>query len=289
MSDNQSTGVSHGAPLDLDAIQKRIEQFYGNSVAGDEPWMLDLCELLTEAVALQAELARLQSTLVAQEQRYSDLVENCDYVIFGVWDRERQCWASDREWVGLSRDLEAYALDEFKGAKLVYCDMEGWAIGDDGYLVLLDECGNYASADPKRYEIRFDPKWLATQGHASAERWRERALKAESTLAQQQEQNAAYESERREFTARLVECGMKRHEAEASLSALQEQRDFARTELQRILEKYSALQEQIKGLKRYKYPQEIMDAQLRERATLSFVRADELDALAALHPKEHTK
>lgn len=99
--------------------------------------------------------------------------------LFSVWDRERQCWAGI-EGRNNERSLEEYALDEFKDAHLVYCDMEGWALADDGTLLLVDECGNFAYADPARYEVRFDPTYLERLEHASAERWRARALKAES-------------------------------------------------------------------------------------------------------------
>lgn len=102
-----------------------------------------------------------------------------DGLLFRVWDRERRCWAGDQRGDNI-RDLEAYALDEFKDAHLVYCDMEGWAIADDGVLMIVDECGNHAYADNDRFEIRFDPKLLESYGLASAARWRARALAAEA-------------------------------------------------------------------------------------------------------------
>lgn len=37
--------------------------------------------------------------------------------------------------------------------RLVYCDIEGWAIEEDGTLVVLDECGNYAYPPKERFQI----------------------------------------------------------------------------------------------------------------------------------------
>ena len=43
----------------------------------------------------------------------------------------------------------------FKASPLVWCDLEGWFIGEDGSLVLLDECGNYAYPPYDRFEVIF--------------------------------------------------------------------------------------------------------------------------------------
>lgn len=43
----------------------------------------------------------------------------------------------------------------FKESALVWCDLEGWFIGEDGQLVLLDECGHYAYPPSGRFEVIF--------------------------------------------------------------------------------------------------------------------------------------
>lgn len=101
-----------------------------------------------------------------------------DEPLFRVWDRERKCWAGNESGPNV-RDLEDYALDEFKDAHLVYCDMQGWALGDDGSLNIEDECGNGLTVDSERFEVRWNPRFLTKIGHAAAERWRERAEAAE--------------------------------------------------------------------------------------------------------------
>lgn len=52
-------------------------------------------------------------------------------------------------------DLEKIALTEEWARGLVYCDMDGFAVREDGSLILLDECGNCVSCPPGRFEIRL--------------------------------------------------------------------------------------------------------------------------------------
>ena len=55
-------------------------------------------------------------------------------------------------------DWERIAREEAWAKGLVYCDMDGIAIREDGSLILLDECGNCVSCPPDRFEIRRPPK-----------------------------------------------------------------------------------------------------------------------------------
>lgn len=55
---------------------------------------------------------------------------------------------------GKEADTYDIALHEQWAKNLVYCDMEGWFIGEDGSLMLADECGNYAyPPDLDRFEV----------------------------------------------------------------------------------------------------------------------------------------
>mgnify|MGYP001558848653 CR=1 FL=1 len=59
---------------------------------------------------------------------------------------------------GKEPDLEKIALEEGWAHCLVYCDMEGFAICEDGLLVLLDECGNMAYPPiPERFQVIWNP------------------------------------------------------------------------------------------------------------------------------------
>ena len=57
---------------------------------------------------------------------------------------------------GKEADPYNIALHEDWARHLCYCDMDGWAIQDDGSLLLLDECGRYAYADRERFKVKWD-------------------------------------------------------------------------------------------------------------------------------------
>lgn len=61
-------------------------------------------------------------------------------------------------------DLEKIALTEEWAQGLVYCDMDGFAVREDGSLILLDECGNCVSCPPGRFEIRLQDGGDSTEG-----------------------------------------------------------------------------------------------------------------------------
>jgi hypothetical protein len=50
-------------------------------------------------------------------------------------------------------DLEQIALTEEWAKYLMHCDIEQFAIGEDGTLFLLDECGKYECCPPDRFEV----------------------------------------------------------------------------------------------------------------------------------------
>ncbi len=50
-------------------------------------------------------------------------------------------------------DIGEIALKEDWAKGLIYCDMEGFAILEDGNLVLLDECGKWEYCPSGRFEI----------------------------------------------------------------------------------------------------------------------------------------
>ena len=54
---------------------------------------------------------------------------------------------------GREPDLETIAQLETWADGLAYCDMEGFAVGADGSLYLLDECGSYRCCPAGRFEV----------------------------------------------------------------------------------------------------------------------------------------
>lgn len=57
---------------------------------------------------------------------------------------------------GEEADTYEIALHEDWAKELCYCDMEGWAIEDDGTLLLVDECGRFAYADRERFKVKWE-------------------------------------------------------------------------------------------------------------------------------------
>ena len=55
-------------------------------------------------------------------------------------------------------DWERIAREEDWAKGLVYCDIDGIAIQEDGSLILLDECGNCVSCPHDRFEICRPPE-----------------------------------------------------------------------------------------------------------------------------------
>lgn len=57
---------------------------------------------------------------------------------------------------GEEADTYDIALHEEWAHHLCYCDMEGWAIEDDGTLLLVDECGRFEYADRERFKVKWE-------------------------------------------------------------------------------------------------------------------------------------
>ena len=57
---------------------------------------------------------------------------------------------------GKEADEYEIALHEDWAKHLCHCDMEGWAIENDGTLLLVDECGQFAYADRERFKVVWD-------------------------------------------------------------------------------------------------------------------------------------
>ena len=57
---------------------------------------------------------------------------------------------------GKEADEYTIALKEKWAESLCYCDMDGFAIMQDGTLILCDECGRFEYCDPKRFKVQFE-------------------------------------------------------------------------------------------------------------------------------------
>ena len=57
---------------------------------------------------------------------------------------------------GKEADPYEIALHEEWAQGLVYCDMEGFMLTENGDLMLADECGTYVYCDPERFKVVFE-------------------------------------------------------------------------------------------------------------------------------------
>ena len=57
---------------------------------------------------------------------------------------------------GEEADAYNIALHEDWAKHLCYCDIDGWAIQDDGTLLLVDDCGRVAYADRERFKVMWE-------------------------------------------------------------------------------------------------------------------------------------
>ena len=57
---------------------------------------------------------------------------------------------------GKEANPQEIALHENWAKNLIYCDMEGFAIMEDGSLILMDECGKYEYCPHGRFEVKWN-------------------------------------------------------------------------------------------------------------------------------------
>ena len=88
---------------------------------------------------LEKENERLKSENADLRERLEKAVE----VPFIVIDKK----------TGKEADEYEIALHEDWAKHLMYCDMEGFAIEQDGTLILLDECGQFVYCSSDRFEV----------------------------------------------------------------------------------------------------------------------------------------
>ena len=67
-------------------------------------------------------------------------------------------WVVDKK-TGREANPGLIALKEDWAKELIYCDMEGFAILEDGRLILVDECGHYVFCPENCFEIvKYEPE-----------------------------------------------------------------------------------------------------------------------------------
>lgn len=81
----------------------------------------------------------------------------CDAKMDSLRKGARPFSVIDKE-TGKEADTYQIALSEEWANGIIYCDMDSFAIMENGDLVLLDECGRFAYCPPDRFEVRFEER-----------------------------------------------------------------------------------------------------------------------------------
>lgn len=111
--------------------------------------------MTTEPELLNERLERLAMVL-------DEIMPNCALLVRDALELLKEQQGHDGSFIvvdthtGKEADVYNIALHEDWAKHLCYCDMDGWAIQDDGSLLLLDECGRYAYADKERFKVVWD-------------------------------------------------------------------------------------------------------------------------------------
>ena len=111
--------------------------------------------MTTEPELLNERLERLAMVL-------DEIMPNCASLVRDALELLNEQQGHDGSFIvvdthtGKEADVYNIALHEDWAKHLCYCDMDGWAIQDDGSLLLLDECGRYAYADRERFKVVWD-------------------------------------------------------------------------------------------------------------------------------------
>ena len=139
--------------MDREKVIKLFEQYINDFVpcCSTDDYDLDLFKtvlaLLKEQEDLGTELTNAVELIHKKNERIEKLLKEQEHgETFTVIDTK----------TGKEADEYNIALHEEWAKHLCYCDMEGWAIENDGTLLLVDECGRFAYADRERFKVVWD-------------------------------------------------------------------------------------------------------------------------------------
>lgn len=107
-----------------------------------------------ENAALSMENKQRADRLEAENAGLRERIEKAVELPFIVIDKK----------TGKEADEYEIALHEDWAKHLMYCDMEGFAIEQDGTLVLIDECGQLAYCPSDRFEICTEARLTELKG-----------------------------------------------------------------------------------------------------------------------------
>ena len=113
--------------------------------------------LQAEVEKLKAENAELRATLSKMETVEKELrarLETAVELPFAVIDKK----------TGKVADVCNIALKEEWAKHLIYCDIDSFAIKEDGTLILIDDCNNIAYCPYDRFKIKAEAQFAELKG-----------------------------------------------------------------------------------------------------------------------------
>ena len=116
-------------------------------------WKVEDCPYhttITSATKISDEIYRLKAENAALRERLKKAIE----LPFYVFDKK----------TGKEADTYEIVLNEDWAKHLMYCDIDGFAIEQDGTLVLIDECGQIAYCSSDRFEICSEARLKEMKG-----------------------------------------------------------------------------------------------------------------------------
>ncbi len=80
--------------------------------------------------------------------------------IFRVWDNKHKKWAGLRGEKGRTFN-QNWREKIFKESGLMWCDLDGFALDENGGLMLNDECGHTMYLNTERFQVCFEKEKFA--------------------------------------------------------------------------------------------------------------------------------
>lgn len=124
-------------------LDKAWEDIIGDGAVQSKPDKAEERKMIKPDSGEKVQLIKRIEQLEAQKEFLLTVLHKSILLPFTVMDKEK----------GKEADTSAIAAKEEWAKGLCYCDMEGFAVTEDGRLVLLDECGRYEFCPGDRFEV----------------------------------------------------------------------------------------------------------------------------------------
>lgn len=105
-----------------------------------------------DLISRQALIEKAYEEAKGMSKPYDDFGVLVDWLASKIPSAQPKSFTVIDKTTGEAPDYEKLGMEYH----LCYCDMEGFAIGEDGTLYLLDECGRWEYPPQERFEAVWD-------------------------------------------------------------------------------------------------------------------------------------